>query len=125
MPKLEPKGDKVSKLKETYLMPNVPSFDFDPKTGIPNIKPGELILVAKMKEGVPVYVTTEGRTIYVCDLKTYEDKFRALVKRNVFEHYFPHVTRKIAKQQLMAIDGQTEADGTVITENPETKPSAD
>ena len=87
----------VAKLHETATCPNVPSFDFNPNTGAPNLREGEKVLSAKIKEGVPVYVTDHGRAIYVCDFDTYEASFSALIKKLVFQNFFPHANKKVKR----------------------------
>lgn len=88
-------------IKEKAPRPNKPSFDFNPDTGKPNILPGEEVIIAKEKQGVPVYVTNQGRVIFVCSLDEFEEKFNPLLKRFVFEQYYPQAISFSKKAKLV------------------------
>jgi len=78
--------------------PNIPSFDYDTKTGKPNLLPGEKIIEETKVHGIPLFITDGGRKIYISTIEQYEDKIAPLAKRLLWYRWFPHAAPKHAIQ---------------------------
>lgn len=70
--------------------PNCPSFDYNPKTMLPNLRDGETVIADVQYFGIPIFVTSSSRKIYCCPIPTYESKFGPLPEpRSAYLSGFP------------------------------------
>ncbi len=87
------KPEELRKVKRLAGRPNVPSFDFDPKTKKPNLAVGEEVLAEVKREGLTAVVTNAGRKIWLCSIPQYEKKIGPLTNRSLWEKHFPHAVK--------------------------------
>jgi len=76
--------------------PNNPCFDYDPKTGKPNLMDGEKVVVETKKHGIPLFITSAGRKIYLCSIADYVAKIAPLVNERLWWRWYPHAAPKEA-----------------------------
>lgn len=80
-------------VKRLAGQPNIPSFDFDPKTKKPNLADGEEVLAEVEREGLKAVATNAGRKIWLCSIPQYEKKIATLTNRALWEKHFPHAVK--------------------------------
>lgn len=76
--------------------PNNPCFDYDPANGKPNLADGETVMVETKKNGIPLFITSAGRKIYVCSIADYVAKVAPLVNERLWWRWYPHAAPKEA-----------------------------
>jgi hypothetical protein len=89
-----PLGRRPHPLPRGARLPNIPCFDYDPKSKKPKLKNGEEIIAEREYAYGAVYVTNHGRKIFACSLEDYEEHVGPLTPNaEIFAKMYPHAAK--------------------------------